>query len=91
MSGRKRLSGANYRKQKSQREYNLQKQSCSLNKCIKTSHKKEGGSSELGCSDGSSDKLPSLSIAHNTSLSSSHDGGNVSNEEHANSRQYHNI
>jgi hypothetical protein len=91
MPGRKRLSGAEYRKQKSQREHNLQKQLCSLNNYIKTPHKEEGGSSELGCSDGSSDKLPSLSIAHNTSLSSSDDGGNVSNEKQSNSRQYHNI
>jgi hypothetical protein len=91
MSGRKRLSGDKYRKKKSQREHNLQKQSCSLNKCIKTSHKEEGGSSELECSDGSSDKLTSLSIGHNTSLSPSDDGGNVSNAEHSNSIQYHNI
>jgi hypothetical protein len=73
---------------KSHREHNLQKQSCSLNKCFKI---KEGGSRELGCSDGSSDKLPSLSIAHNTSSSSPDDGGNVSNEKHSNSTQYQNI
>jgi hypothetical protein len=81
VSGRKRLSGAEYRKQKNQRERNLQQQSGSLNKYIKTSHK-EGGSSELACLDGSSDKLPTLSIAHNTSPSSSDDGGNFPNEEH---------
>jgi hypothetical protein len=75
---------------KSQREHNLQQQSGFLNKCIKISHKEEGGSSELECSDGSSDKLPSLSIAHNTSSSSDY-GGNVSNEEHSNSKQYHSI
>jgi hypothetical protein len=89
MSGWKRLSGAEYRK-KISGNIIYKKKVCSLNKFIKTSHKEQGGSSELGCSDGSSDKLPSLSIAHNTS-SSSDDGGNVSNEEHSNSRQYHNI
>jgi hypothetical protein len=77
------MSGADYRKQNAQRERNLQKQSGSLNKYIKASHKEEEGSSELRCSDGSSDKLPTLSIAHNTSSSSSDDGGNVPNEEHS--------
>jgi hypothetical protein len=83
MSGWKRLSGAKYRKQKAQQERNLQKQSCSLNKYITTSQKGGRGSSELGCSDGSSDKMPSLSIAHNTSSSSSDNGGNVPNEQHS--------
>jgi hypothetical protein len=83
MSGRKRLSGAEYQKQKSQRKHNLQKQSGSLNRYIKTSHKEGGGSSELGCLEGSSDKLPTLSIAHNTSSSSSDYGGNVPNAEHS--------
>jgi hypothetical protein len=32
------------------------------------------------------DKLPSLSIAHNTPLYSSDDGGNVPNEEHSEAR-----
>jgi hypothetical protein len=68
-----------------QQKHNLQKQSGSLNKYIKTSHK-EGGSSKLGCLEGSSDKLPSLSITHNTSSSSSDDGGNVPNEEHSEAR-----
>jgi hypothetical protein len=86
MSGRKRLSGADYRKRKAQWERNLQKQSGSLNKYIKTFHKEGGESSELGCLDGISDKLPSLSIAHNVSSSSSHDGGNVPNEEHSEAR-----
>jgi hypothetical protein len=87
MSGRKPLSGAEYRKWKAQWERNLQKQSGSLNKYITTFHKEEGGSSELGCLEGSSDKLPSLSITHNTSSSSSsHDGGNVPNEEHSEAR-----
>jgi hypothetical protein len=36
--------------------------------------------------DGSSDKLPSLSIAHNTSLFPSDDGGNVPNEQHSEAR-----
>jgi hypothetical protein len=83
MSGQKRLFGAEYRKQKAQQECNLQKQSGSLNKYIKTSHKGGEQSSELGCLDGSSDKLPSLSIAHNMSSSSSDDGGNAPNEKHS--------
>jgi hypothetical protein len=83
MSGRKRLSGAKYRKQEAQRERNLQKQSGSLNKYIMTSHKEWGGSSELGCLDGSSDKRPTLKIAYNTSSSSSDDGGNVPNEQYS--------
>jgi hypothetical protein len=83
MSGRKQLSGAEYRKQKAQWDRNLQPGS--LNKYIKTSHK-EGGSSKIGCLDGSSDKLPILSITHNTSSSLSDDGGNVSNEEHSEAR-----
>jgi hypothetical protein len=83
MSGWKRLTRAEYQKQKAQQKHNLQKQSGSLNKYIKISHKVEGGPSKLGCLDGSSDKLPTLSIAHNTSPSSSDDGGNVPNEEHS--------
>jgi hypothetical protein len=69
-----------------QRERNLQKQSGSLNKYVKTSHKEGGGASELGCLDGSSDKLPTSSIARNTSSSSSDYGGNVLNEEHSEAR-----
>jgi hypothetical protein len=86
VSGRKRLSGAECRKQKAQRERNLQKQSGSRNKYINIYHKELGVLSELGCLDGSSDKLPSLSIAHNTSSSSSDDCGNVPNGEHSEAR-----
>jgi hypothetical protein len=82
MSGRKRLSGAEYRKQKTQRERNLQN-TIRFPKQIHQTSKEEGGSNKLGCLEGSSNKLTSLSITHITSSSSSDDGGNVPNEEHS--------